>query len=292
MRIALFGKVVADDHFHYIQLLTDRLEEEGIGLMVYRRFYEAIRNRIRFQEEPELFGEHFEVRGRADFLLSFGGDGTLLDTITLVRDSGIPIMGINLGRMGFLSSIPKEQIELSVSHLLAGNYHLDQRSLIRLESPGNLFGDVNYALNDITLLRKEPGSMLTIKVHINGEYLNDYWADGLIVATPTGSTAYSLSAGGPILMPDARSFVITPIANHNLTVRPIVIPDTGIISIRVNGRHREYNLGLDSRSVAVPAHTELTLCKEQFQINLLQMKDEYFFRTIRNKLLWGLDVRN
>ncbi|MBN1338998.1 MAG: NAD kinase [Bacteroidales bacterium] len=292
MRIAVFGKSFSNEHRAWIQQVVTGLEKNGAKLFFYTGFYNRISAVIEFQDIPDLFEKHEDIRGKVDFLFSIGGDGTLLDTITLVRDSGIPLLGINLGRLGFLSSISKDKIDWAIGQLGEKKYTLDQRTLIRLETENSHFGILNYALNEITVYRKNPFSMLTIQAYINGEFLNSYWADGLIVATPTGSTAYSLSSGGPIILPGSSNFVITPIATHNLSVRPVVIPDTSVITIRVVGRNKDFYASLDSRPEVFNSSEELTLKKEAFKINLLRMEGEEFFKTIREKLMWGLDIRN
>lgn len=292
MNIAIFSKSIPAENDLYIQQIVDNLEARGSGLVIYEPLYQKLRDRIKFGKELRLFQNHHEIENGTDYLLSIGGDGTMLDTISLVQDSGIPIMGINLGRMGFLSSISKDKIEQAIEKLFTGRFTLDQRVLIRLESSGNLFGDMNYALNEVSIYRKSPQSMLKIETFVDNEYLNSYWADGLIVSTPTGSTAYSLSNGGPIILPGSSNFVITPIATHNLTVRPIVIPDSSKIRIRVVGRTSEFHINLDSRSALADNSVDLTIMKEEFKINLVKLDGESYFKTIREKLLWGLDIRN
>ncbi|MFZ4739801.1 MAG: NAD kinase [Bacteroidales bacterium] len=292
MKIALFGKNINNESIEYMKLLVEQLENTGIALMVYEPFFKAIENKVSFNKDVQFFKEHTEIHNQVNFLLSVGGDGTLLDTITLVRDSGVPILGINLGRLGFLASINKEMIIPAINAIIEGNYTLDKRTLVKIESENNLFGELNYALNEMTVYKKNPLSMLSIKVFVNNEFLNVYWADGLIIATPTGSTAYSLSCGGPIITPDSENFIITPISTHNLTVRPIVIPDNSLIKIQVESRESDYFASLDSRFISVPSTTELTVKKESFHINLLKMNNQNFFSTIRHKLLWGSDVRN
>jgi NAD+ kinase len=292
MKIALFGKNINNESIEYMKLLVEQLENTGIAMMVYEPFFKAIENKVSFNKDVQFFKEHTEIRNQVNFLLSVGGDGTLLDTITLVRDSGVPILGINLGRLGFLASINKEMIIPAINAIIEGNYTLDKRTLVKIESENNLFGELNYALNEMTVYKKNPLSMLSIKVFVNNEFLNVYWADGLIIATPTGSTAYSLSCGGPIITPDSENFIITPISTHNLTVRPIVIPDNSLIKIQVESRESDYFASLDSRFISVPSTTELTVKKESFHINLLKMNNQNFFSTIRHKLLWGSDVRN
>lgn len=292
MNIAIFGKSFSKENNGYIQQLIDKLESRDISLLFYEPFYKELKDNIFLKPETQVFTSHDEIIGKVDFLFSIGGDGTLLNTITLVRDSGIPILGINLGRMGFLSSISKERIGSAIEQLLNRKFKLDQRTLLRLETPNNIFGDLNYALNEMAVYKKYPFSMLKIQAYVNNEYLNSYWADGLIVATPTGSTAYSLSAGGPIVLPRSQNFLVTPIATHNLTVRPIVIPDNSQIKIKIVGRTKEFFVGLDSRSEIIDSSVELTVKKEEFKLNLIQLEDENYFTTIREKLMWGLDVRN
>ena len=292
MQIAIFGKTFIEDNKQYVQQLIDKLESQNITILLYKPYYNKISPYISFSKVPGYFYHHDDVKGQVDFLFSIGGDGTLLDTIKIVRDSGIPIIGINLGRMGFLSSISKDKIDEAVDKLINQQYRIDERSLLQMNTDKNIFGDLNYALNELAIYRKDPFSMLKIETHVNNEFLNSYWGDGLIIATPTGSTAYSLSTGGPIIMPGSQNFVITPIAAHNLTVRPVVIPDNSIIKIKVVGRIHEYIVSLDSRTEAMDSGEELVISKEQFKIKLVQLDDESYFKTIREKLLWGLDIRN
>ena len=292
MNVALFGKSIVAADTPFIQGLLDKLGQSQGQIFIHSQFYKIIRDLVTFQQEPVLYSNPAEIKKEADFLFSIGGDGTLLDTIPLIGDSGIPILGINMGRLGFLSSISKEEIIAAVEDISEKKYFLDQRTLLRLESPKGLFGQFNYALNDLTIYRTSPLSILTIHTYINNEFLNTYWADGLIVATPTGSTAYSLSCTGPIITPDSENFVITPIASHNLTVRPIVVPDQSIIKIVVEGRGIDCFAGLDSRNQKINNSLELVIRKEDFKINLLRMSNKNFFQTIREKLKWGLDIRN
>jgi len=292
MKIALFGKNIGKENNNYIQLLIDKLNESGIKISIYEPFFNQIKSEINFGSGFEIFNHYNQINKLTDFLLSLGGDGTLLDTITLVRDSGIPIFGINMGRLGFLASIQKEMIIPAIQAIIEGNYKLEKRTLISLETDDNPFGEVNYALNEMTVYKQNPLSMLKIKVFVNDEFLNSYWSDGLIISTPTGSTAYSLSCGGPIITPDSQSIIITPIATHNLTVRPIIIPDTSIIKIKVQSRDINYFASLDSREFSFSADTELIVKKNPFNINLVKMMQQNFFSTIRQKLLWGNDARN
>ena len=292
MNIAIFGKIFNGNLIKYFQELISKLEDNNCNLYFYKPFHELVEHKVKFNSEVLFFSEHYEIKNKVDVLLSIGGDGTLLDTITLIRDSNIPILGINLGRLGFLSSVSKDEISTSMESVLNGNYSLDKRTLIKLETKENLFGDLNFALNELTIHKKDNPSLIVIHVSVDEHFLNSYWADGLIVSTPTGSTGYSLSCQGPIVAPGADNFIINPIASHNLTVRPIVIPDNSIIKINIEGRNKEFSLGLDSRFKTIDSSVELIIKKENFCINLINMPEKDFFSTIREKLKWGLDVRN
>lgn len=292
MKIALFGKVFSDDRFNYLQLLVNKLQTEDIEIIVAQDFYQFIENKVIFIKDVVLFSNKSDLsKEKVDFLISVGGDGTMLEAITYIGDLEIPVMGINLGSMGFLSSIHKDEINQAVEALVRGNYKLEKRSLIHLETRQKLFGEFNYALNELTINKKDTGSMILVYVYINNSLLNAYWGDGLIIATPTGSTAYSLSCNGPILAPESQNFVITPIATHNLTVRPVVIPDNSKLKIRVEGRISQFRIGLDSRYETIDASTEMIVSKEKFNVNLVQRLDDNFFITIRQKLMWGRDIR-
>jgi NAD+ kinase len=292
MKVALFGKTISSKDAPYLQGFIDRLGSLNGLVFLYEPFFNAISKYIRFDHQPVTFTTQQEIRGKVEYLFSIGGDGTLLDTITLVGDSEIPVVGINMGKLGFLSGISKEEILPALDKILGNEFSVDERTLLRLETKEPLFGELNYALNDLTVYKSSPNTMLIIKTFVNDEYLNTYWADGLIVATPTGSTAYSLSCTGPILSPDSQNLVITPIASHNLTVRPIVIPDTSVIRILIESRDLECYVGLDSRVRKLVIPMELVIKKEDFKIHLLRMPGRNFFETIRAKLNWGLDIRN
>jgi NAD+ kinase len=292
VKIALFGKAFNDDFLSYFRILSEVLENKGCELLVWKPFHDFLKNKIIFRNDIIVFNEYNDLKGKADMLFSVGGDGTMLHSVRLVRDSGIPIAGINLGRMGFLSSIPRSEIIAAIDDILANRYSIVKRTLIGLQSPQNLFSDFNYAFNELSINKKESSSMVVVHVWVNDQLLHSYWADGLIVATPTGSTAYSLSCGGPILTPDSSNFVITPIAPHNLSVRPVVIPDNSLIRIRVDSRDHQALVGLDSQSTIITPDTELVVGKAGFEINLVQRLNENFFSTIRAKLNWGSDIRN
>jgi NAD+ kinase len=292
MRIAIFGKNFADENAIYMQQLLDKLKISNCSLMIFEPFLKIITNRVAIHCDYRVFNTHEELRHNADMLFSIGGDGTFLDIITLVRDSGIPILGINLGRLGFLSSISRDEILHAVDKVLEKKFTLEQRTLISLTTSQNLFGNLNYALNELTITKTDNNSLAMVEVYVDDKFLNTYWADGLIVATPTGSTAYSLSCYGPIISPGCQNFVITPIASHNLTVRPIVIPDNCIIKLKVGGRNRHYQVGLDSRYEMINNHEELIVKRAGFTINVIQLFNKDFYTTIREKLLWGKDQRN
>jgi|AntRauTorcE11898_2_1112593.scaffolds.fasta_scaffold00485_12 NAD+ kinase len=293
MRVALYGKTITREKAAFLQTLTDKLEHDKIALCFHRAFWERIRSFLKVSDRVTLFDKYEDLLEQdVKVLFSVGGDGTMLETITLLRDSGIPVMGINLGRLGFLSSVPTSKALDALDEVMKHRYTIEERTLLKVEADDYLFGTVNYALNELTVHKSEAHSMLAVKVTVDGNYLNTYWADGLLIATPTGSTAYSMSCGGPIVTPNASNFIITPIASHNLTVRPVVIPDDSVITVEVLGRSHKYNLGLDSRYIAMEKPVALTIKKEKFKVNFIRLEDEGFFDTIRKKLNWGLDNRN
>lgn len=292
MNIALFGKTISEDTKPYIQQIINKLEDVGAKIIVFGPYYSNIKSEIVFNSEVNIFNDHKELKEETDFLFSIGGDGTFLDTLPLVRDSGIPIMGINVGRLGFLSSISKDEICIAIDNIIKGEYIIDKRALLKVKEPENLFGELNYGLNELSVSRKESTSLIVVHVYVDDIFLNSYWADGIIISTPTGSTAYSLSCGGPFIAPGSKNFVITPIAPHNLTVRPVVIRDDSVIRIKVEGRDKNFFVSLDSRFEKIDSPIEIEIAKGDFEINMVQMKSKDFFSTIRDKLKWGLDVRN
>ena len=290
MKIALFGKTLAPENGEYMKQLFKELADNQAEIVVYQPFADIVAAFVPVGVHYSVFHSHDDLR--ADLLFSIGGDGTILDTVPFVLDSGIPIVGINMGRLGFLSSISKNEMTMAVNSVLTGSYTVEQRTLLELVSPNNVFGDVKYALNELNVIRNPEHSLLAIKVFVDDVYLNTYWGDGILLATPTGSTAYSLSAGGPIIAPNAKNFVITPIATHNLTVRPVVIPDDSTIRIQVEGREKKFVFSMDSRSCTLDTSVQLEVRKAGFCLNLVRMRGEDFFGTIRNKLMWGKDNRN
>ena len=292
MTIALFGKNVAPENGEYITQLINELTDNQVEITIFKPFAKLIEPYLPKDLHYGLFESHNDLKDKAKMLVSIGGDGTILDTVPFVRDSGMPVLGINMGRLGFLSSISKNEIKAAVHSVLSKDFTVEQRTLLELVSPDNVFGDVRYALNELNVIRNPEHSLLAIKVFVDDVYLNTYWGDGILLATPTGSTAYSLSAGGPIIAPNAKNFVITPIATHNLTVRPVVIPDDSVVRIQVEGRERNFVFSMDSRTCALDTSVQLEVRKANFCLNLVRMRGEDFFGTIRNKLMWGKDNRN
>ena len=288
--IALFGKTLAPENGEYMKQLFKELAGNQAEIVVYQPFSDIVATYVPEGVQYSVFHSHEDLN--ADLLFSIGGDGTILDTVPFVLDSGIPVLGINLGRLGFLSSISKNEIVNAVNSVLTGDYTVEQRTLLELVSPEKVFDNVKYALNELNVIRNPEHSLLAIKVFVDNVYLNTYWGDGILLATPTGSTAYSLSAGGPIIAPNAKNFVITPIATHNLTVRPVVIPDGSTIRIQVEGREKKFVFSMDSRSCTLDTSVQLEVRKAGFCLNLVRMRGEDFFGTIRNKLMWGKDNRN
>lgn len=292
MKIAIYGRQFNNSVVPFLQHIFDCLASRKVETVVFDKFHHFIADKINFSKSPEVFATADDLRGKVDLMFSLGGDGTLLDTVSLIRDSGIPVMGINFGRLGFLASINKDDVENAIDNLLAGQYTLDKRTLLSIDSPFNPFGNDNFALNDITFHKRDTSAMIIIHAFLNGEFLNSYWADGLIIATPTGSTAYSLSCGGPIVFPNSGNIVVTPIAPHNLNVRPIVLSDNNELSFEIEGRSSKYRLSCDSRTEVLDTSVKTVIKKADFQINLVRTHNENYLSTLRNKLLWGIDTRN
>ena len=292
MRVAIYGRLLQPNDIGIIQRLFDDLFNKDFQVIVYELFYEALKEKITFVKEVGIFKNYNDLITNTDYLISLGGDGTILDTLTLVRDSNIPILGINTGRLGFLSSTGKEDIDIAINALKNKTYKVDKRTLIHLDTNKPIFGEINYALNEFSIHKRDTSSMITIHTYINGELLNSYWADGLIIATPTGSTGYSLSCGGPIIFPTSENFVITPVAPHNLNVRPIIVSDESIVSFVVEGRGENFLCTLDSRYETINSSCQLAVKKESFTVSLLRIDDSNYLNTLRNKLMWGADQRN
>ena len=292
MKVAIYSRVIDDDQYNKVQQLLDYLDKENIQPVIYKPFYEMIQSSVRFSEKTTVFSDSADLTESIDFVISLGGDGTLLDTVTLVRDKNIPVLGINFGRLGFLASIGSKELHIAVQSLVKRTILIDKRSLIHLDASKPLFGDVPYGLNEFAIHKTDTSPMIKIHTYLNGEFLNTYWADGVIVATPTGSTGYSLSCNGPVVFPESSSFVITPVAPHNLNVRPIIVPDDNIISFEIEGRTDHFICALDSRKELVDKKVQLAVRRESFTISLVRLNENNFLQTLRNKLSWGLDTRN
>lgn len=292
MRIAIYSRGLEADQQNGIKLLLSELAAYKIEPVIYQDFFNQFYSTINFGDKYSTFNSSEDLIDDIDCIISLGGDGTLLDTVTFVKDSGIPVLGINYGRLGFLASIGKDELHTAVEALVKRTYKLDKRTLLHLDANMPLFDKTPYALNEVTIHKKDTSPMIKIHTYLNGEFLNTFWADGLIVATPTGSTGYSLSCNGPVIFPDSASFVITPVSPHNLNIRPIIVPDDNIISFEVEGRTDGFLCTLDSRREIVDKDVQLAVKKEAFGINLIRLNENNFLQTLRNKLSWGLDKRN
>jgi NAD+ kinase len=294
MKIAIFGQYYQNDTRPIIRDIFLFFNNNNIELVIEEKFLKILYAEEILKKEYKTFNDYKCLDSSFALLVSIGGDGTILRAATYVRDSGIPILGINAGRLGFLAKVQKENIEVFLQIVLEKKYTISERTLLSLEcSPENeQINELNFAMNEVTVSRKDTTSMITIDTSLNGEHLNSYWADGLIISTPTGSTGYSLSCGGPVLTPEVKGLVITPIAPHNLNARPLVIPDDTEIKLKVSGREEQYLVSLDSRIATLNNSAELTIRKTPFKINMVEIPDETFLKTLRNKLLWGEDKRN
>lgn len=291
MRIAVYSRDLESDQLEGMRLLLSEFERYGIEPVIFQDFFNMIYSSLPIKGRFSTFNRSDNLEG-IDYMISLGGDGTLLDAVTFIADRDIPVIGVNYGRLGFLATIGKDQIHSAVKALLQRTFVLDKRTLVHLDANIPLFGGMAFGLNEFAIHKKDASPMIKIHTYLNGEFLNTYWADGLIVATPTGSTGYSLSCNGPILFPDSKSFVITPVSPHNLNVRPVVVPDTSVISFEVEGRTDGFQCTLDSRREIAPIEALLAVRKETFHINLLRLHEDNFLQTLRNKLSWGLDKRN
>lgn len=292
MKIGIYGRQFNNTVLPYVQQVFDCLVEKKVDVLVYEEFYNFVKDKLFLPKEFGAFKTHEDIKEEVSVMISLGGDGTMLDTVALVRNAGIPMIGINFGRLGFLASINKDGIKSAIDALVNKNFSLDTRRLLKVESNLNLFGDLNFALNDFTIHKRDTSAMILIHCYLNDEFLNSYWADGLIIATPTGSTAYSLSCGGPIIFPRSGNFVITPISPHNLNVRPIVISDENTLTFEIEGRSSKYLVTCDSRTEVVDTSLKINLKRADFDINLIRLNNETYLSTLRNKLLWGIDTRN
>ncbi|MFM7709951.1 MAG: NAD kinase [Ferruginibacter sp.] len=292
MKIAIYSRGVDKDNMPELNRLFQEITRQQIEPVFFQDFFNQIYCSLQLSGQYSTFSSHEDLPADIDAMISLGGDGTMLDTVTFIGDSGIPILGINFGRLGFLANIGKEEITKAIDSISNREYIIDKRSLIHLDANLPLFGKTPFALNELTIHKKDISPMIKIHTYLNGEFLNTYWADGLIISTPTGSTGYSLSCNGPVIFPESSSFVITPVSPHNLNIRPIVVPDDNIISFEVEGRTDGFLCTLDSRRELVNLEAQLAVRKESFEINLIRMNENNFLQTLRNKLSWGLDKRN
>lgn len=291
MKIGVHGKEFSRQSAPFIHRIFEILTNHEAELYVSARFAGFLKQSI-FKGFSWNTYQPADTLESLDLLISIGGDGTLLESVAHVGKTQIPVLGINTGRLGFLATISRDETGWALEQVLKKSYRLDQRALLRLDTEQGLFGQMNFALNDFTVVKKDTSAMITIHTFIDGEFLNSYWADGLIVSTPTGSTGYSLSCGGPLIFPRSGNFVLTPVSPHNLTVRPIIVSDTSEISFQVDGRSKKFLVTLDSRIATVDNTVKLTIRKADFIVNLVQLEGQHYFKTLRQKLNWGLDIRN
>lgn len=291
MRIAVYSRGLESEQLDGLRLLLKEFALFEVEAVIYQDLFNQCYSSVSLAGKFSTFNSSDDLVG-VDFIISLGGDGTFLDAITFVGDKGIPVLGINYGRLGFLASIGKEEIHLAVEALVKSTFVLDKRTLIHLDANMPLFTGLPYGLNEFAIHKKDISPMIKIHTYLNGEFLTTYWADGLIVSTPTGSTGYSLSCNGPIVLPDSKSFVITPVSPHNLNIRPLVVPDDSVISFEVEGRTDGFLCTLDSRREIASKEVLLAVRKEAFTMNLVRLNENNFLQTLRNKLTWGLDKRN
>ncbi|MDF1516679.1 MAG: NAD kinase [Lutibacter sp.] len=293
MKVAIYGQYYKPEDKIYVEELLQSLKIHDIEFLIEHNYYAGLKKIIP-TINAETFSSYTELDDSFDFLFTIGGDGTILRAVTFIRDSNIPIVGINTGRLGFLATVKKEEINTAIEQLLQKKYIIHKRTLLSVKTIPKLKGlsSLNFALNEVSISRKNTASMITIETFLDQEYLTSYWADGLIIATPTGSTGYSLSCGGPILIPHAKSFILTPIAPHNLNARPLVIPDETKIKLMVSGREDKFFLSLDSRITTIDSKTQIFIEKSDFTLNIAEINQQTFIKTLRDKLLWGQDVRN
>jgi len=292
MRIAVYGRPFNEPSVvPYIQQVFDVLSQHKAEIYVHQQLNEYLSGKINTIKYKVLKKDD-QIKGFIDVFLTLGGDGTLLDMVAVIRDSGIPVIGINFGRLGFLASVNKSDIAAAIHAVVNKEFTLDSRGLLSIESDQNILGNDNFALNDITIHKRDDSAMITTHMFLDGEFLNSYWGDGIIIATATGSTAYSLSCGGPIIFPQSNSIVVTPVSPHNLNVRPIVLPDTSVLSFEVESRSASYLLSCDSKTTKIEKAIKFHVRKANFSLNLIRLSNESYLSTLRNKLLWGLDARN
>jgi len=291
MKIAIHGRKIEKKSRQYVQQLLECIRGKGSDILVSTSFIRSLKDIGLSLDGISSFDSKSGL-DNVDFVFSVGGDGTLLETVSYVGKLELPIVAINTGRLGFLATISKETIPQAVEALYHNEFSFEYRTLVKVHSDQDIFNGKNFGLNDFTILKKDTSSMITVHAYIDGEYLNSYWADGLIVATPTGSTGYSLSCGGPVVLPQSNNFIITPVSPHNLTVRPMVVSDNSVISFEIEGRSKNFLVSLDTRSYTVDASVQMAISKENFHAKLVKLDGYNFLDTLRMKLNWGYDARN
>ncbi len=294
MKVGIYGQYYKGEAVSYIEILLNTLAEKEIEVVIEEKFYDLIKRHNLPEKEYATFSNYSDLDTSFEVMLTVGGDGTFLRAVTYVRDLNIPILGINMGRLGFLATVQKDHITEAIHLLFAKQYRINERSLLTVTTSekNTELSDINFALNEISVSRRNTTSMVTVETYLNGEYLTSYWADGLIIATPTGSTGYSLSCGGPVITPNTKSLVLTPIAPHNLSARPLVIPESTDIKLKIISREKQALLSLDSRITTVESDTEIFIKKTPFTLKTIQLNQQTFLKTLREKLLWGEDKRN
>jgi NAD+ kinase len=291
MRILVYGRQFNDTVLPHVQQVFNELGQHDVEVYIHYLFHRTLKEQIPNVPFP-ILDSGKPLAGFIDVVITLGGDGTLLDIVTLVRDSGIPIIGINFGRLGFLASVNKDDISAAIFAVVNRQFSLDEREMLSVRSDADVFGNDNFALNDITIHKRDDAAMITMHAYLNGEFLNTYWGDGIIISTATGSTAYSLSCGGPIIYPQSDTIVVTPVSPHNLNVRPIVLPNTSVLTFEVEARNANCLITCDSRTEVIDSKMKFEIRRSDFHVNLIRLQNESYLETLRKKLLWGLDARN
>ncbi len=292
MRICVFSRAYSSSYRDEIQTILGFVEKHNGKVLFCRNIQKEVKSAFNLPCNTEFYELNESIENRADLVVSLGGDGTLLETVNLIKDSQVPVLGVNFGRLGFLSNTPKEEFRFALEAFHQGNFSLSKRTVLEIDDCTTFFGSQLYALNDIALHKNDGSSMITVQTYINDDFMNSYWSDGIIISTPTGSTAYSLSCGGPILVPGASNLILTPIAPHNLSVRPVVISDDEVVTLIPDGRSDNFVLSLDSNQTKIQKGQKITIRKASFTINFVRQADDSFFKVLREKLMWGEDKRN
>ena len=294
MKVGIYGQYYKGEAISYIEILLKTLAEKNIEVFIEENFYDLIKVNNFPEKEYQTFSSYKDLDNSFEVMLTVGGDGTFLRAVTYVRNLDIPILGINIGRLGFLATVQKESISEAINLLITKKYTINERTLLAVTSnqKNEDLSEINFALNEIAVSRRNTTSMITVESYLNDEYLTSYWADGLIIATPTGSTGYSLSCGGPVITPNTKSLVLTPIAPHNLNARPLIISENTVIKLKIIAREKQALLSLDSRTTTIDSNSVMTIKKADFSLKTIQLDQQTFFKTLREKLLWGEDKRN